>query len=116
MIDAATVKKIGIFPDSYTHGVADYDYTYTAYKSGIKVLIAPGYYGYCENDHGPNWASGKKTLKERIKYLYSPKGLAYKEYLFYIKKNFPSDYYSEIVKLWMKTFFPIIWDKFKKEE
>nr|WP_294941955.1 glycosyltransferase [uncultured Mucilaginibacter sp.] len=114
LVDAATITKIGIFCDAYTHYLADYDYTLTAFKAGLNVLVAPGYYGYCEDDHGVNWLTGRHSLKKRIAYLYSPKGLAYKEYLFYIKKHFPADYYGAFVKLWMKTLFPIIWDKFKK--
>ncbi len=113
LVDALTVERIGIFSDSYTHFEADFDYTLTAYRSGLAVLIAPGYYGYCENDHGVNWLPGNNSLKKRINYLYSPKGLAYKDYLFYIKKHFPKDYFPAAIKLWMKTFFPIIWDKFK---
>ena len=114
LVDAAVVEKIGIFCDAYTHYLADYDYTLTAFKAGLQVLLAPGFYGYCEHDHGANWLSGKQPLKKRINYLYSVKGLAYKEYLFYIKKHFPADYFGAFVKLWMKTLFPIIWDKFKK--
>ena len=114
LVDAATVKKIGIFCDAYTHYLADYDFTLTAFKAGLDVLVAPGYYGYCEDDHGVNWLSGNTPLRKRITYLYSPKGLAYKEYLFYIRKHFPADYFGAFTKLWMKTLFPIIWDKFKK--
>jgi GT2 family glycosyltransferase len=114
LVDSHTITKIGIFSDVYIHAVADFDYTLTAFKRGINVLLAPGYYGYCEDDHGANWLSGNYSLKERINYLYSPKGLAYKEYLLYIKKHFPLDYFEAFAKLWLKTFFPIIWDKFKK--
>lgn len=116
LVDKATVDKMGIFPDYYVHCLADFDYTITAYKSGINVLIAPGYYGYCEDDHGANWKSGNIPLRKRIDYLYSPKGLAYKEYLYYIRKHFPSDYFVSFIKLWLKTFFPILWDKFKPME
>jgi GT2 family glycosyltransferase len=114
LVDTAAVKKIGIFCDAYTHYLADYDYTLTAFKAGLDVLVAPGYYGYCEDDHGVNWLSGNTPLKKRIAYLYSPIGLAYKEYLFYIRKHFPADYFGAVIKLWMKTLFPVIWDKFKK--
>jgi len=116
LADKATVKKIGIFSSRYTHFFADFDYTYTAYKSGIAVLIAPGYYGYCEDDHGNKWLSQGKPLKQRIAYLYNPKGLAYKEHLYYIKKHYPHRYLSEAVKLWMQTLFPIIWDKYKNPD
>jgi GT2 family glycosyltransferase len=116
VVDKFTVNKIGIFSDAYIHCLADFDYTLTAYKNGIDVLIPPGYYAYCEDDHGANWMSGKNSLKKRIKYLYSPKGLAYSEYLYYIKKHFPSDYVISFIKLWMKTLFPVIWDKFKLKE
>ena len=116
MVDAAVVRQIGIFSDAYTHYLADFDYSLTAHKAGLNVLIAPGYYGYCEDDHGINWLPGSYPLRERIKYLYSVKGLAYKEYLTYIKKHFPADYLSAIAKLWLKTLFPIIWEKFKRRE
>lgn len=116
LVDKATVDKIGIFSDAYVHSMADFDYTYSAHKAGINVLIAPGYYGYCEYDHGVNWLPGNEPLKKRIKYLYHPKGLAYKQYLYFVKKHFPSSYYAAFVKLWMKTLFPVIWDKFKKRE
>jgi GT2 family glycosyltransferase len=114
MVDAEVVSRIGIFSEGYTHYLADYDYTLRAYKAGLKVLVAPGYYGYCEDDHGVSWLSGKSSLKERIAFLYSPKGLAYNEYLLYIKKHFPANYVGAFTKLWLKTLFPFIWDKFKK--
>jgi GT2 family glycosyltransferase len=114
LVDMITVKRIGVFLDAYTHFMADFDYTLTASRAGIDVLVSPGYYGYCEDDHGNSWMPGSTPLKERIRYLYSPKGLAYKEYLIYIKDKFPRDYFVSIIKLWMKTLLPIIWDKFKR--
>ena len=115
LVDAITVKKIGIF-FPYIHKFADFDYTFTACKAGVNVLVAPGYYGYCEYDHGNNWLSGDRPLKERINYLYSVKGLSYKDQLIYIKRNFPAGLVTSVIKLWMKTFFPIFWDKFKRRD
>jgi GT2 family glycosyltransferase len=116
LVDKFTVDQEGIFPDIYTHGLADYDYTLTAMKNGIELYVAPGYYGYCEYDHGVNWLPGSVPLKKRIEYLYSHKGLSYKEYLFFIKKHWPGYHPISAAKLWMKTLFPIIWDKFKSRE
>jgi len=88
--------------------VADYDYTLLAGKRGILVLVCPSYLGACENDHGNNWLSANSTLKERIKYLKSPKQLAHKEYLFYIKRHFSFYFPIAFIKLWLKILSPSI--------
>lgn len=108
------VEKVGILSDGYTHGLADYDYTLQVNKAGFDVYVAPGFLGYCENDHGNNWKSQNTTLKQRIQYLKSPKGLAYNEYMTFIKKHFPLSYPVAFCNVWMKTFFPFIWDTFRK--
>lgn len=107
------VKSIGTLSRSYTHSIADFDYSLRAKKAGFKVIVVPGILGYCTDDHGKNWKSGKVPLRERIKYLKSPKGLAYKEYLQFIKLHFPLHLPAAFFKLWMKTLFPVMWDKFK---
>ena len=114
LVPRAVVQKIGILSDRYTHSIADFDYTLTAKKAGFKAVVMPGVLGSCIDDHGNNWKSSSVSLKERIKYLKSPKGLAYKEYMEFIKIHFPSHVPEALIKLWMKTLFPVLWDKFKK--
>ena len=113
-VHQSVYNEIGGLSDKYTHGIADYDYTLRASDTGIPVVVAQGYFGECERDHGNNWMSAKSSLKRRIDYLYSPKGLAYHEYLGYIKTFFPKEYFSSKIKLWAKTLFPFIWDISKK--
>ncbi|MBE0573823.1 glycosyltransferase family 2 protein [Candidatus Dojkabacteria bacterium] len=112
-VSKSVVDTIGVLCERFTHAVADYDYTLRVSKKGIPVLVCPSYLGTCEDDHGNNWLSANTTLKERIKYLKSPKQLAYNEYLFYIKRHFPFYLPIAFIKLWGKTFFPSIWDKYK---
>lgn len=114
LVPAEVVKDLGILSTGFTHGLADYDYTLKAKKAGYGLVVAPGFLGTCIDDHGNNWKSANTTLKERIAYLKSPKGLAYHEYLGFIKEHFPKSYPAAFVKLWLKTLFPLIWDKFKK--
>ncbi|MGI4022321.1 MAG: glycosyltransferase family 2 protein [Janthinobacterium lividum] len=114
LVPAEIVKHLGILSEDFTHGLADYDYTIKAKKAGYNLVVAPGFLGTCIDDHGNNWKSANTTLKERIAYLKSPKGLAYKEYLGFIKAHFPKSYAAAFVKLWLKTLFPFIWDTFKK--
>lgn len=112
-VDKSVVNKIGILDQRYTHGIADYDYSLKAYKKGFPVYLAPNICGICQNDHGNNWKSSTASLKERIAYLKSPTGLAYNEYLHYIRKHFPMFLPYSFIMLWMKTLFPFLWDKFK---
>lgn len=114
MVSQEVFKTIGGFSEWYTHGIADYDYSLRAVRARFPVIVLPNYEGECEDDHGNNWKSQSAPIKERIKFLYSPKGLAYKEYLAYIKEFFPKEYQSQRIKLWAKTLFPLIWDKLKK--
>lgn len=114
LVPEPVVEKIGILSDAFTHVLADYDYTLRAKKAGFKVVVTPGILGNCLDDHGNNWKSGNVTLKERIKYLKSPKGLAYSEYLKFIREHFPLHLPAAFLKLWMKTLFPFVWDTMKK--
>lgn len=114
LVPREVVNKIGILSNKYTHSLADFDYTLKAKKAGFHVLVAPGFLGTCVDDHGDNWKSKNTTLKERLSYLKSPKGLAYNEYLQFIRSHFPLSYPSAFFKLWVKTLFPFIWDSFKK--
>lgn len=108
------LEKIGIFDTRFTHAIADYDYSLRAVKNGIPVYITPGICGYCADDHGNNWKTTDISLKKRIEYLNSPTGLAYKEYMFYIRRHFPLNYPYSFVMIWLKTFFPQLWAKTKK--
>ncbi len=114
LVPSEIVEELGILAGHYTHALADYDYSLKAKKAGFPVKTAPGFLGTCVNDHKKDWKSGHTTLKERIEYLKSPKGLSYREYLRFIKDHFPLSYPGAFCKLWLKTFFPFIWDLFKK--
>ncbi len=112
-VSKEVVDEIGIFDYRFTHGIADYDYSFHASRKKIPLFLAPRICGVCDNDHRKNWKSSQYSLKERIAYLKSPKGLAYNEYLYYIKKHFPLFVPYSFVMLWMKTLFPFLWDRVK---
>jgi GT2 family glycosyltransferase len=114
LVPAAIVKKIGILSTAYTHSIADFDYTLRVKKAGFKNIIVPGYLGICTDDHGKNWKSAGVSLSDRIKYLKSPLGLGYTEYLHFVKTHFPYHLPVAVTKLWLKTLFPVVWDTFKK--
>ncbi|MEM1340057.1 MAG: glycosyltransferase family 2 protein [Bacteroidota bacterium] len=101
------VTQIGILSEGYSHGIADYDYSLTANRNGIPVIIAPEYLGHCENDHADMYEDfSKLSLKERRNKLYKPTGLAYESYLKYMKKFFPLRYPMLVLAGWLKLYFP----------
>lgn len=115
LVPKEVVDKIGILSDRFVHGIADFDYTLRAKKANFDVWVAPGVIGNCPYDHTKSWKSMDSSLSDRIKYLYSPKGLEYKEYMYFLKTHFPSEVPSMFVKFWVKTLFPVVYDKFKVE-
>lgn len=114
MVSREVYDSIGGLCTYCTHGIADYDYSMRATNKGFPCLALPNYCGECEDDHGHNWKSADTPLVERVRYLYSPKGLAYKEYMQYIKTFFPKEVFMFHVKFWAKTLFPVLWDKYKE--
>jgi GT2 family glycosyltransferase len=112
-VSKEVVDEIGIFDKHFTHSMADYDYSLQAVRKKMPVLLASEVCGVCLDDHGRNWRSNNFTLKERIAYLKSPKGLALNEYLYYIGKHFPLYIPYSFIMLWLKTLLPIIWDRVK---
>ena len=115
-VSKEVVAKIGIFDDRFTHGIADFDYSMKAQKNNIPVFLAPNICGICADDHGNNWKPSDVSLKERLTYLKSPTGLAYKEYLYYIRKHFPLFLPYSFIFLWLKVGFPWIWDRHKGKQ
>jgi GT2 family glycosyltransferase len=115
LVPKKIVDEIGVLHENFTHGIADFDYTLRAKKAGFNVFVAPGKLGFCTFDHGKSWKSPNTSLKDRINYLYSPKGLQYNEFLFFIKSHFPLEVPAIFIKLWVKTLFPYVYDKFKVE-
>lgn len=110
-VSKEVVEKIGLFDPGFTHGIADYDYSLRARKNKIPVLLATHICGVCDDDHGENWKSRDVPLRERIAYMKSPTGLAYKEYLYYIRKHFPLYLPYSFTSLWLKVWFPSLWNK-----
>lgn len=115
LVPREVVASIGILSTAFTHSIADFDYSLRAKKAGFDVVVAPGILGYCTDDHGNNWKSSDTRLTDRIRYLKSPKGLAYSEYLYFIRQHFPTHLPAAFLKLWMKTLFPSIWDRLKSQ-
>lgn len=113
-VERNVVGRIGILSDKFTHGIADYDYGLRARKVGLPLLLASSAGGYCIDDHGKNYLTYRHSFSERVAYLKSPTGLAYKERLSYVWQHFPYSLPYAFVMLWLKTLVPSLWNMKKR--
>lgn len=107
LVTPEVVQSIGILDSHFTHSLADFDYGLSAKEAGFPVLVAPSFGGYCENDHAEK-PLRSYSLKERINMLYSVKGIALNEHLYYLNKHFRFKSIYAFIVLWLKTLFPFI--------
>lgn len=89
------VDKIGIFYDGYSHGKADYDYSITASKNNIPVLLTSNFCGRCDDDHYKKKEFEQMilnmSLQERKSFFNNPI-YSNSDYLTYIRRNIPIRY------------------------
>lgn len=103
------VEKMGILCEQYLHGGGDHDYTYLAYKAGFPLIVLKDYVGICENDHQQGGYADflSMSLKQRIKYLYSPLGFNLHNTLLLQKRWYPFVWLMG----YLKAFFPKMYFK-----
>jgi len=108
LVPKAVYEVLGNLEEKYHHGFGDYDYGARATKAGIPRVVAPGILATCERDFGiPKWRDSSYTLKERVKFLMSPKGRPPKEQFRYDCRSRGFFYaISDMVSINMKVLFP----------
>lgn len=107
LVSKEVVEKIGILSDDFIHGLADFDYTLMAKKSGLPVLITANYLGECYNDNtSPYINYHTLPLKKRIEILKSPIGLDFNSNLHYMRRNFPLRLPFVFLAGYLKVLFP----------
>lgn len=114
LVSKEIVDKIGIFWDGYIHGRADNDYSNTARRKGIPVLITANFCGRCDNDHKSSMevanAVMKMSLSERKRYFSHPIR-SNKDYLKYIRRNMPFRYPMVCLGRLLNVYLPNVYYK-----
>lgn len=107
--------KIGNLSSNYTHAMGDYDYGLRALENGFQIITTKKYVAVCETNKGiPDWKNPKVSFKKRWKSLHSPTGLNIKEYKLFKKRFWKEEYYLSILKVYLRCFFPSIFNKTKE--
>jgi len=88
LVPRKVYSELGVFHDAYTHGMGDFDYGFTATRSGIKIVQSANFLGECKrNPISGSWRDRSLTTVERWKQLHSPKGLPLREWMEFNRRN-----------------------------
>lgn len=83
------VRKVGNFDSVYTHSLADIDYGFKIKQEGYDIISTSFYVGVCDtNEIVGTWKDRSLSRWERIKKKESIKGSPYKEWFYFLNKNF----------------------------
>lgn len=78
-----------IIDKHYSHGFGDFDYGLQLKKNNVKLLMFDKYVGVCNrNDIRGTYLDNSLSLIKRLRLKHHPKGLPFKEYFYFCKKNF----------------------------
>jgi GT2 family glycosyltransferase len=114
LIPRGVSKVVGNISPEFTHCGGDNDYGLRTIKAGFKLWVAPGYQGLCAANNYNPWADPKVPLRERWRYLHSPKGQPPYEIYVYARRHSGFFWPMDIVKLYLRVLFPGTWKKLKK--
>ena len=88
LVPRAVFQEMGMFHTAYTHAMGDTDYGLQATKRGIGLLQSGAYLGECpRNPTTGGWRDRSLPRKKRFKALQSPKGLPFREWMEFNRRN-----------------------------
>jgi GT2 family glycosyltransferase len=89
LIPRSVYQDLGSFHSAYTHGMGDHDYGYAAARKGIPIFETKHFIGRCPLDHTEKtWRDRSLSVSTRLRLLNSPKGLPFREWFIFCKRNY----------------------------
>jgi GT2 family glycosyltransferase len=89
LIPRCVYQDLGSFHSAYTHSMGDHDYGYAAVRRGIPIFETKHFIGTCPRDHTEKtWRDRSLSVSDRLRLLNSPKGLPYREWLVFCRRNY----------------------------
>ena len=89
LISRAVYQDLGSLHPAYTHAMGDTDYGYAAARKGIPIFETKHFIGACPLDHNrKTWRDRSLSVSNRLRLLKSPKGLPFREWFVFCKRNY----------------------------
>lgn len=110
LIPSKIFNKIGNLDSYYIHSMGDFDYGFKIKNRGYKIYSSKEYVGICEkNKINGTWMDPNLGVIESIRLKESFKGLPFKQWFYYLNKNYGvirACYYS--VTPYLKIFVKVL--------
>lgn len=106
--------KLGNLSSSFTHGYGDFDYSLRALIKGFFCYTTRTYIGTCDRNPIPKYANSKVPLSERIRSLYSIKGLHMKDYIIFRRRYWGWRWIIFAAKALIRALIPRIYAQFSR--
>lgn len=88
LVPRAVFQEMGMFHSVYTHAMGDTDYGLQARKRGIELFQSARTLGSCPNNPlSGTWRDKSMSRSQRFKILQSPKGLPFREWMAFNRRN-----------------------------
>lgn len=82
-------KKCKPMDGHYSHSAGDFDYGFDLYRHGAIMYTSNSYVGICDrNALEGTWMDKNLSRRERIKKKESPKGIPFRDWFYFLHKNF----------------------------
>tara|TARA_B100000795_G_C22782656_1_gene433115 strand:- start:143 stop:1003 length:861 start_codon:yes stop_codon:yes gene_type:complete len=112
LISKDIVKSVGILSKFYTHAMGDYDYGLCVLRNEFNIVSTKKFVATCPNNIDiPIWCNQSANFIDRWRHFHSPLGLNIREYMFFVRKNFPNQSFQYIIKAYAKCLMPSVYNK-----
>lgn len=111
LVPDTVAEKIGNLSREFRHTSADNDYGERAKKAGFRLWVAPGFHGLCDSHAGSPWTNPDIPLKERWKFLHSPKGQPPYEIYVYARRHSGIFWPMDLIKLYIRVLVPGLYNR-----
>lgn len=116
LIPRAVMRVVGNMSPEFTQWIGDTDYGLRVCAEGFSCWVTSRYVGTCRtNPNGCRWADPSLSLRERLKLLYSPKGLPPREWVTFARRHAGIRWPHYWLKLHLRVLFPKLWVWFGRE-
>lgn len=92
VLPADIFKKAGATDPHYSHSMGDFDYGFTVKRLGYDIHVFHEFAGKCnDNPTSGTWQDRSLPVRRRIQLKEGPKGLPFKDWFRFLRKNFGLD-------------------------